>query len=134
MDTKFKESLTEGALQDIDWQTPTEFPLCPKMGDGVSIKDYVNNISKNAVINKNKWGKSIVKEFALVEDAVLVIKCKLPELNAKDWGILTIEFKNGYFNHTAYGAYFEERGADKYFTILQGLEWTGGDVMDDYCC
>ena len=27
----------------------------------------------------------------------------------------------------------EEIGAEKYLTLALGREWTGGDVMDDYC-
>jgi hypothetical protein len=32
-----------------------------------------------------------------------------------------------------YKTCLEEKSADKYFTVLQGKEWTGGDVFDDYC-
>ena len=29
--------------------------------------------------------------------------------------------------------FFEKDGAMKYFTKVQGKEWTGGDVFDDFC-
>lgn len=31
------------------------------------------------------------------------------------------------------GSYFTDDGADKYFTLALDEEWTGGEVMDDYC-
>ena len=44
-----------------------------------------------------------------------------------------ITFENGKFIHTNEGSYFDERGAEKYMTLALGREWTGGDVIDDYC-
>ena len=35
--------------------------------------------------------------------------------------------------HTSMGSFFTEEGAEKQFTLAQGLEWTGGDTFDDYC-
>lgn len=35
--------------------------------------------------------------------------------------------------HESMGTFFEENGALKQFTLAQGLEWTGGDCIDDYC-
>ena len=29
--------------------------------------------------------------------------------------------------------FFSEEGAEKYYTLSLGKEWTGGDVMEDYC-
>ena len=37
------------------------------------------------------------------------------------------------FYHSLYRSCFMEDGADKYYTIACGREWTGGDVVDDFC-
>lgn len=42
--------------------------------------------------------------------------------------IITLE--NGKYLFTAF---FTEDGANKYYTLSLGKEWTGGDVMEDYC-
>lgn len=44
-----------------------------------------------------------------------------------------ITYENGYFVHENHHSYYEEIGAEKYLTLALGREWTGGDVMDDYC-
>ena len=44
-----------------------------------------------------------------------------------------ITYENGLYVHKLYSTCFEEKSADKYFTVLQGKDWTGGDVFDDYC-
>ena len=45
----------------------------------------------------------------------------------------TIRFENGMYIHSLYKTCFQKESADKYFTVLQGKEWTGGDVFDDFC-
>ena len=52
----------------------------------------------------------------------------------KPWAIAKITYTNdGNFIHTNEGSFFEEEGALKKYTLLQGKEWTGGDSKDDYC-
>lgn len=34
--------------------------------------------------------------------------------------------------HINRGSFFEERGAYKYWTLAQGLKWSGGDTFDDF--
>ncbi len=31
------------------------------------------------------------------------------------------------------GAFFTEEGVEKVYCLAQGLEWTGGDSINDYC-
>ena len=35
--------------------------------------------------------------------------------------------------HSNEGSFFDEDGGQKHFTLAMGREWTGGDVLDDYC-
>jgi len=51
----------------------------------------------------------------------------------KPWGLAKISFKNGKFVHTSLGNFFSQIGAEKQFCLAQGLEWTGDDIIDDYC-
>lgn len=30
-------------------------------------------------------------------------------------------------------SFFDPNGIDKYMTLAKGIEWTGGDVFDDFC-
>lgn len=51
----------------------------------------------------------------------------------KPYALALITFANGYYIHTNDQSYFDEEGANKYYTLALGREWTGGDVFDDYC-
>ena len=51
----------------------------------------------------------------------------------KPWSVAEITFKNDFFVHSNLGSHFDKNGADKLFCIEQGLEWTGGDTIDDFC-
>lgn len=51
----------------------------------------------------------------------------------KPWSVGTITFENGVYIHSLYKTCLKRESADKYFTVLQGKEWTGGSVFDDYC-
>ena len=41
--------------------------------------------------------------------------------------------ENNFFVHINRGSFFEEQGAYKYWTLAQGLQWSGGDTFDDFC-
>jgi hypothetical protein len=40
---------------------------------------------------------------------------------------------SGRFVHESCGTFFAFDGADKQFSLIQGLPWEGGDSIDDYC-
>ena len=42
-------------------------------------------------------------------------------------------FENGEFIHESIRTFFTEEGANKYYTLSLGNEWTGGDVFEDGC-
>lgn len=126
----YKPSLTEGAMQGTDWITPTEFPLC---NGCKTIEEYFEKLKPGEIICHNKYGKSEIREVALNDKGVIAVKCYMPDNEIKDWSVLRIEYKYGNFIHDTTGTYFEEISADKYFTLVQGKKWTGGEVPDDYC-
>ena len=46
--------------------------------------------------------------------------------------MITVTFEDGKYVHEG-TTFFEEQGAQKAITLAQGLEWEGGDGIDDYC-
>jgi len=59
--------------------------------------------------------------------------CKSSEEDAmKAWSLAQVNYEDNIYVHTNLGSFFEKVGAEKQFVLLQGLEWTGGDSIDDY--
>ncbi|MBP5642973.1 MAG: HNH endonuclease [Bacteroidales bacterium] len=128
------ESLTPNCAQ-VNWRTPSEFPCCPQVITNHPIEDYIINLKPGAWFCKNKYYNVLVIKAAIVdEDKSLVVLTKNADEHAvKQWGLSKIIFDDGVFYHISKGTYFHEDGAQKYYTIAQGKEWTGGDVFDDFC-
>ncbi len=53
-------------------------------------------------------------------------------MGLKPWSLAQVTFEDGLLVQASHGAFFTEEGAEKKFTRAQGLEWTGGDSIDDY--
>ena len=51
----------------------------------------------------------------------------------KPFSLAEITYENDVFFHNSLGSFFKQDGAEKQFTIAQGLEWTGGQTFDDLC-
>ena len=124
-------SLTITAKQK-DWKTPTEFKCCPKLRTENAIGDYLNNLSEGKVFSINQYGESrIVKYAPIGDDAIVVIT--LSSNTIKPFALAKITFEENYFLHTSLRTFFTEGGAEKQYTLAQGLEWSGEDSIDDYC-
>lgn len=91
---------------------------------------YLKNLSEDAVFSKNRFGKSTIKKYVDCNNAIFVITAT-PSGN-KPFALAKITFEKGYYLHTSLGSFFAEDGANKQFTLAQGLEWTGEDSIDDY--
>lgn len=129
---EFIASLTTNAVQK-NWKTPCEFPLCPGQIGNNPIKDYILNLKLGRVFSKNQYSNSIIEDFATSkdEDTLLVI-CKSSDSQAiKPWTLAEVTYKNDLFIHSSLGSFLRKDGVEKYFTLAQGLEWTGGDTFDD---
>lgn len=60
--------------------------------------------------------------------------CKSSDENpVKSYSLAEITYQKDVFVHNSLGTFFQREGAEKQFTVAQGLEWTGGDTIDDYC-
>lgn len=129
------QSLTPNAVQ-VDWRTPSEFPCCPQ---DLNPKDnpleaYLANLKKDAIFCKNNIYRSLVIDSVIIdEEKLLLVMTRSDGESVKPWALAKVVFENGVFKHISMGSYFDEKGAKKYFTLTQGKEWTGGDVIDDYC-
>ena len=131
LDYSLKDSLTPGAKQ-LDWKTPTEFPLIPTEITGKPLQDYLSRLTKGAIYTRNRWGESPVYDAAMAEDGShLAVVTEIS--GATNYALSEVRFQNGLFIHESIRTFFTEEGAQKYFAESLGREWTGGDVMEDYC-
>lgn len=131
---QFVQSLSPLALQD--WITPTEFPLCPTSIDTNNpLQQYWNNLKEGAIFSRNKLNATTILEFAYSQDkSKLCLKLKnMEEDPIQPWLLTEIIFEEGYYKHINKHGFQTEKGAAKYYTLSQGLEWEGGDCMEDYC-
>ena len=127
----FKESLTTNAYQD--WGTPTNFPCCPLKAN--AIEEYLSNLEIGKILCQSEWFTSEITKYEYNSDkhTLIVQTVQINEDSVKPWHITEITFKEGFFYHSLYRSCFNEDGANKYYTIACGREWTGGDVFDDFC-
>ncbi|MDF2380196.1 HNH endonuclease [Nostoc ellipsosporum NOK] len=129
-------SLTPNAVQKArNWKTPSEFPCCPQENTNKPIAAYTANLNVGDVFSRNQYSSSIVECFAISKDEnTLWIMCNSSGENPiKPYSLAEITYQNNVFVHNSLGTFFEQGGAEKKFTLVQGLEWTGGDTIDDYC-
>jgi len=135
---KIPDSIMAKTLNAIqrNWNTPSEFPCCPQEYTDEPIKTYFDNLTIGSVFCSNDIYSSLVLRRAIADDneIIYVLSTSTDGENAiKPWGLAKITFENGKFAHTNLGSFFSQEGAEKQFTLVQGLEWTGGDSIDDYC-
>ena len=84
------------------------------------------------MFSQNDLSTHKVLETALIDDDQAVcVMCKSDGL--KPWSLAKITFEDGLYVHTSISTFFSQEGAEKQFCLARGLEWTGGDSIDDYC-
>ena len=125
-------ALTKMCAQN-NWRVPSCFPCCPEEISIDALEEYYRNLSVGAVFSYNdSYPKSVVLEFVKTKDSTaILVMCEKEGM--KPWSVAEITFENNLFIHTNLGSYFDKVGADKTFCLKQGLEWTGGEVFDDFC-
>ena len=114
-----------------DWRTPTAFVCCPKQIEENPIQSYMERLSEDAVFATNQYGESRVVKYTLLDDRAILLIVD-GATSSKPFGLVKITYEDGYYLHTSLGTFLTPEGADKRFTLAQGLEWTGGDSIDDY--
>ena len=127
-------SLTPGAAQR-NWRTPSEFPCTPQETNDTPLATYAENLKGREVFAQNQYGASLIINSGFSEDRQsLYVMTESSEGDAaiKRYALARITYEDGLFVHTGH-TLFTKEGAEKQFTLAQGLEWTGGDSIDDYC-
>lgn len=126
-----KNSLTPGAKQ-LNWKTITEFPQIPREITSTPLQDYLTRLPKGAIYTRNQWGESSVYDAAIAEDGShLAVVTEISSVT--NYALSEVTFENGFFVHESIRTFFTEEGAQKYFAESLGREWTGGDVLEDFC-
>ena len=126
-----KNSLTPGAKQ-LEWKTPAEFPQIPQEVTDTPLQDYLARLPKGAIYTRNQWSESPVYDAAMAEDGThLAVVTEISGVT--HYALSEVYFWDGSFVHKSIRTFFTEEGAQKYFAESLGREWTGGDVMEDYC-
>ncbi|MBX2968204.1 MAG: HNH endonuclease [Cyclobacteriaceae bacterium] len=129
------ESKTVNAVQR-NWQMPSEFPCCPLEYEGEPVATYVEKLKAGSIFCRNGVYSSLVFKSALSTDRqslYVVTQSVENESTIKPWALAKVTHEGGLFVHTNLGSFFTQQGAEKQFCLAQGLEWTGGDSIDDYC-
>jgi hypothetical protein len=116
------------------WNTPSEFPCCPEEFTKEPIAAYADNLKTGLVFCRNDLYSSLVLKSATSDDrqSLFVLSESTEGKNAiKPWALAEITYENGLFIHTSIQSFFTLEGAEKQFCLIQGLEWSGGDSIDD---
>lgn len=121
------------------WKTPTDFLCCPSEINGNTIEEYFNNLvigsnyKSTLYYGNDKPDVQKVVDKAYIEDNKSILVLSVNEGGIKPYALSIIYISEDKIIHESRGTFFEENGALKQFTLAQGLEWTGGDSIDDYC-
>ena len=131
--SEFVTSETPNAVQK-NWKTPSQFPCCPQEIIRNPIATYTANLKGEKTFSRNQYSNSIIEDFATSKDKnTLWIMCKSSDDKAiKPWSLAQVTYENELFIHENLGSFFKKDGAEKQFTLAQGLEWTGEDTFDDF--
>lgn len=127
------KSLTAGAVQKHNWRIPSEFPCCPPKSIKNSLETYFINLKKDSIFCKNAHYKTIIDNFSYNKDKTAILVKGKNEDSVKPYSLCKITCENNEFVHENCGSFFREDGAEKYFTLGIGEEWTGGTVFDEQC-
>lgn len=131
----FHESLTPNAVVRGN-MIPSYFPCCLQEKSENPLRAYYEKLQPGNVYYMNPRYKVLILETAFYEEnQQIIVKCESGDGGRaiKPWSVSIITYENGLYVHELYKTCFHEDSADKYFTILQGKEWTGGEVFDDLC-
>ncbi len=126
-------SKTPGALQRF-WNVPAEFPACPPVSEEKPLEAYFDRLKIGEIFAISPFGQTTVEKTAMSSDGTaLFVFGGQGGSSIKPWSLARVTVEDGSFVHESCGTFFEFDGADKQFTLAQGLPWEGGDTIDDYC-
>lgn len=126
------QSLTSTAIQE-DWKTPCVFHQCPLSVSSTPLKDYLANLRLRAPFCSSKYYSNFVAKVAASSDGKILWVVTYNPGAEKKWALAEIKMCEGRFLHSNLHQFFSKNGVRKSFTLAQGLKWTGGDSIDDFC-
>lgn len=130
---EIKQYLPADNIEQRNWTTPTEFPMCPSGMPDNPLEAYRQQMIEGAVFCRNRYGESILVEVGYVPEGDALIVLTNQPGSLKEWYVSGIYIENNHYVHESIGSFFDENGGRKEFTIQTGGVWTGGDSIDDYC-
>ena len=101
----------------------------PERGNSPSILEGVP-VGRGSNIKHQNSFFSVNRETCNNNPKLFVQKSDIQYVDAV---VTEIIFEEGYYKHINKHGFQTEKGAAKYYTLSQGLEWNGGDCMEDYC-
>jgi len=129
-------SLTPNAVQKAqNWRTPSEFPCCPQEKHENPITTYSKNLNVGDIFSRNQFTSSLIERFAISKDekTLWIMRKSGDENPIKPYSLAEVTYQDDVFVHNSLGTFFQKDGAEKQFTLEQGLEWTLGETFDDLC-
>lgn len=140
---KKRQELIQAKSPSIAWQRkwkiPTDFLCCPSKIDDNTIEEYFNNLVIGSNYNSTLYYDNDKPEIhkvvdkAYIDDNKSILVFSENEAGIKPYALSKIYIYDDKIIHKSLGTFFDENGARKQFTLIQGKEWTGGDSIDDYC-
>ena len=131
-DTNEGPSKTKYAFQADGWAPAGCFPCCPQH-ERASLKEYKDNLSIGGIIFYHEHREYPIIDYAMSDDGKTLAVKVYDGLAVKKYILITITYDGHFWFTHKCDRFFEEKGLEKYCTIALGKEWTGGNVMDDYC-
>ncbi len=117
----------------IGQQIRTKYYCIPQNFANDPIKMYFENVQIGYLFASNYIAKPFVFDKAMsLDKKSFVVMAKDIYGAIKPWVVYSINWNGRNYFHKVF-AHFDYLSALKDFTILKGKEWTGGDVIDDYC-
>lgn len=129
----YQKSLTKHAARVNQWHVNGYFPSVENCSE-VTLKEYLSVLNKGSIIfiADTIDPYTIVAEKAEIspDGKALMIICETEAV--KPYVLMTVKVQDNFFVHS-YEMFFEHDGAEKYYELALGRDWTGGEVSDDYC-
>lgn len=118
-------------IEQRNWSTPTEFPMCPAGLPDNPLEAYKRLMTTDGIFCRNRYGDSFLKDAGYNPEGDALIVLSHQPNGIKEWYLCGIYIEEGKYIHESIGSYFHEDGGRKYYTIYTGGTWTGGEVYDD---
>jgi len=133
-DQELTLSITPNVRQK-NWKTPTEFPSCPQTAINNYIVTYFTNLKTNEIFSRNQHSTIVVEESAISKDSktLWVIGVNSEDNAIKPYTLTEVNYVNDFYVHNSLGSFFTKDGAEKQFTLSQGLQWTKCETFDELC-